>query len=84
MYTGSVGKSVPQNFELTLDAQMVWKRGEKPMSARSEQVNTFSELTRVFTMKASMFLAPFQVLHLYKEQQATFIVRVANLFNAVA
>jgi hypothetical protein len=53
------------------------------MAARSEQVNTFSELTRVFTMKASMFLVPFQALHVYKEQQATFIVRVANLFNAV-
>lgn len=82
-YTGSIGKPVPQNMELTFDAQMVRKRGDAPMEATSEQVNLFGNLTRIFTMKAGMFLVPFQALHVYRDTQATFIVRVANMFNAV-
>lgn len=83
LFTGSLGKPVPQNMELKFDAQMVRKRGDAPMEATSEQLNFFGNLTRIFTMKAGMFLVPFQALHVYRDTQATFIVRVANLFNAV-
>lgn len=83
IYTGSLGKPVPQNMELVFDAQMVRKKGEDPMEATSQQVNIFGDRTRIFTMKAGMFLVPFQALHVYRDTQATFIVRVANLFNVV-
>jgi hypothetical protein len=82
-YTGSIGRPVPQNMELIFNAQMVRKRGDAPMEATSEQVNIFGDLSRIFTMKAGMFLVPFQALHVYRDTQATFIVRVANLFTVV-
>lgn len=82
-YTGAVGRPVPQNMSMTFDAQMVRKRGDEPMEATSQQVNILTDRTRIFTMKAGMFLVPFQALHVYRDTQATFIVRVANMFNVV-
>ena len=53
------------------------------MKATSEQYNFFGDFTRLFLMKASKLLIPFNALHIYKNQEATFKVRVANLFNVV-
>jgi hypothetical protein len=82
-YSGAIGKSIPQNFRLEFDAQMTKKPGDKPMDASSEQVNFLENYSRIFFMKASKFLVPFRILHVYEEQKATFVVRVASLFNAV-
>lgn len=83
IFTGSVGKPIPQNFRLEFDAKMVRKRGEEPMDAHSEQVNFFGDYARVFSMKASQYLIPFHALHAYIDTHATFVVRVAGVFNAV-
>ncbi len=82
-YTGVIGKNKPQNVHIEFDAQMIKKPGASPMQATSEQYNFFGNPARLFFMKASMFLVPFRVLHEYKDQKATFVVRVASLFNAV-
>ncbi len=82
-YTGAIGKPKTQNFRIEFDAQMIKKPGASPMEATSVQYNFFGNLTRVFYMKASMFLVPFRALHVYSEKIATFVVRVASLFNAV-
>jgi len=34
-------------------------------------------------MKSSMFLIPFRIFHSYTDEKATFVVRIASLFNAV-
>ena len=82
-YTGAIGKSKPQNVRVEFNAQMIKKPGAAPMEATSEQYNFFGRPTRLFFMKASMFLVPFRVLHAYANQDATMVVRIASLFNAV-
>lgn len=82
-YTGSLGKRIPQNMRIEFDAQMTKKPGDAPMDASSEQINFFGEHARIFFMKASKMLVPFRALHVYSERKATFVVRVASLFNAV-
>jgi hypothetical protein len=82
-YSGAVGKSKPQNVQITFDAKMVSKPGAAPIKATSEQYNFFGDFTRLFLMKASKLLVPFNALHIYKNQEATFKVRVASLFDIV-
>jgi len=82
-YTGAIGKSKPQNMCIEFDAQMFKKPGAKPMKAVSKQYNFFGNYSRLFLMKGSMFFVPFRAYHVYKNQEATFKVRVANLFNIV-
>ena len=53
------------------------------MNASSEQYNFYRSFTRLFLMKASKVFIPFRAFHVYCDQKATFVVRVANLFNVV-
>lgn len=82
-FTGSVGKARPQNVRVEFDAQMFRKPGSAPMNASSEQINFFRFPARIFYMEASQYLVPFRVLHAYQNSEATMVVRVASLFNAV-
>ena len=82
-YSGAIGKGKPQNVRITFDAKMVSKPGAAPMNATSEQYNFFGSYTRLFLMKASKMLIPFRAGHVYCNETATFVVRVANLFNVV-
>ena len=82
-YTGAIGKSKPQNICVEFDAKMMKKPGAKPMNSYSKQYNFYGNYSRLFLMKASMFFIPFRAFHIYKNQEATFKVRVANLFNIV-
>ncbi|MCX6137967.1 MAG: hypothetical protein NTV54_10780 [Ignavibacteriales bacterium] len=83
VYAGAVGKSKPQNVRVVFDAQMIQRPGAAPLEAQSEQYNFCGSPARLFFMKASKFLVPFRVLHIYADQKATFVVRIASLFNAV-
>ena len=82
-YSGAIGKSKPQNVHIKFEAKMVSKPGAAAMNATSEQYNFFGSYTRLFLMKASKLFIPFRAFHVYSEQNATFVVRVANLFNVV-
>ena len=83
VYSGAIGKGKVQNWRATFDAQMIRKPGAAPMTALSEQYNFYGNFTRIFLMKATMFLVPFRALHIYADQKATFVVRVASLYNVV-
>ena len=83
IYSGALGKSKPQNMRITFEAEMFSKPGAKPMNATSEQYNFYRDYTRLFLMKARKFLIPFHAFHVYRNQEATFKVRVVNLFNIV-
>jgi hypothetical protein len=83
IYSGAIGKPKPQNVYIEFDAKMVNKTGAKPMKSQSEQYNFYGSFSRHFLMKASMFFIPVRAHHVYTGQQATFVVRVASLFNAV-
>ena len=80
---GAIGKSIPQNVRIEFDADLYRKPGEKPMKSTSLQYNFYGQYARLFLMKASKMGIPFHALHLYKNHQATFQVKVADLFKVV-
>ena len=82
-YVGAIGKSIPQNVYIEFDADMYRKPGDKPMQSYSVQYNYYGDYTRLFLMKASKIGIPFQALHIYKNNQASFQVKVAELFKVV-
>jgi len=82
-YTGVIGKSKPQNVCIEFDAEMFGKPGDKPMKSHSVQHNFYGNYSRLFLMKASKMGIPISALHLYMNEQASFQVKVAELFKVV-
>jgi len=82
-YTGAVGKSKPQNVCIEFDAEMYRKPGDKPMKSQSVQYNFYGNYSRLFLMKASKMGIPFRAIHIYKNERASFQVKVAELFKVV-
>jgi hypothetical protein len=83
LYTGAVGKSKTQNMCIEFDAEMYRKPGDKPMKSHSVQYNFYGNYSRLFLMKASKMGIPFRALHVYTNEQASFQVKVAELFKVV-
>jgi hypothetical protein len=81
--SGSLGRPRPQNMRVVMDATMYRKPGQAPMPARSVQYTFFGHPTRLFLMRARMFGMPVRALHVYRQQAATFTVRVASTVNIV-
>lgn len=82
-YTGAIGKPIPQNMFVEFDAEMFRKPNDKPMKSHSVQYNFFNNYTRLFLMNASKMGIKFRALHIYKNMQASFQVKVAELFKVV-
>ena len=83
VYTGAIGKNKTQNVCIEFDAEMYRKPGDKPIKAHSVQYNFYGNYSRLFLMKASKMGIPFRALHIYKDYQAIFQVKVAELFKVV-
>jgi len=81
--SGAVGRPRPQNMRFAFDADMYRGPGQAPMRATSIQYTFFDQPARLFLMKARMFGLPVRALHVYRQEQATFTVRVASLVNMV-
>jgi hypothetical protein len=81
--SGALGRPRPQNMRVVLDANMYRKPGQAPMRARSVQYSFFGRPTRLFLMEARMFGLPVRALHVYREESATFTVRVASAVTMV-
>jgi hypothetical protein len=81
--TGALGRPVPHSMRVEFDAAMRRAPGARPMRSTSVQYNLFDRPTRLFLMDARMFGLPVRALHLYREQAATFRVRVASLVDMV-
>ena len=82
-FTGAIGNSKPQNMYLEFDADMYRKPGDKPMKSHSVQYNFYGDYCRLFLMKAGKMGIPFRALHIYKNHEASFQVKVAELFKVV-
>lgn len=82
-YTSAVGKSKTQNMCIEFDADMYRKPGDKSMKSYSIQYNFYGNYSRLFLMKAGKMGIPFRALHIYKNEQASFQVKVAGLFKVV-
>ena len=83
VYTGAIGKSKHQNVFIEFDADMYRKPGDKPMKSHSVQYNFYGEYSRLFLMKAGKMGIPFRAMHIYRNHQASFQVKVAGLFKVV-
>jgi len=81
--SGAIGRPRPQNMRVVMGATMYRKPGQAPMRAQSVQYNFFGSPTRLFLMEARMFGLPVRALHVYRQEQATFTVRVASTVNMV-
>ena len=81
--SGAIGRPQPQNMRVVMDAAMYRKPGQAPMRARSVQYSFFGSPARLFLMEARMFGLPVRALHVYRQGQATFTVRVASTVNMV-
>ena len=81
--SGALGRPQPQNMRVVLDANMYRKPGQAPMRARSVQYSFFARPSRLFLMEARMFGLPVRALHVYREETATFTVRVASAMTMV-
>ena len=82
-YTGAIGKSKPQNVFIEFEVDMYRKPGSKAMKSHSVQYNFYHKYARFFFMKASMMGIPFRALHIFNDFQASFTVKVADLFKVV-
>ncbi len=81
--SGAVGRPRPRNVRIAFDARMWRKPGQAPFRATSVQYNFFGRPGRLFLMKARMFGLPVRALHLYRQEAATFQVRIAGLVGIV-
>jgi hypothetical protein len=81
--SGALGLPHPQNMRVALDASMYRKPGQAPMKARSVQYSFFGRPARLFLMEARMYALPVRALHVYRQERATFTVRVASSVNMV-
>ena len=81
--SGAIGRPRPQNVRVAFDALMRRKPGADPMVSNSVQYNFFGQLARLFLMQAMMFGLPVRALHLYRQEAATFQVRVLDLKTIV-
>jgi len=82
-FTGAVGKVKPQNVSIEFEADMFKNKGDKPMKSTSIQYNFFDKYSRIFYMRASKMFIPFYALHVYRNEEATFQVKVADLIKVV-
>lgn len=82
-FTRAVGKVKPQNVYIEFEADMFQNKGDKPMKSTSIQYNFFGNYTRIFYMRASKMFIPFYALHIYRNEDATFQVKVADLIKVV-
>lgn len=80
---GAVGRPRPRNVRVEFEAVMRRAPGDAGMRACSVQYNFFGRPARLFLMQARMFGLPVRALHRYRDEQATFQVRVARLATIV-
>jgi hypothetical protein len=81
--SGAVGRPRPQNLRVEFEAVMRRRPGDAGMAASSVQYNFLARPARLFFMRARMFGLPVRALHVYREGQATFQVRIASLVDMV-
>ncbi len=82
-YTKSVGQSKIKNFRAEFIGKMRSKPEDNYMKLQSVQYNFFNNPSRYFYMSASKMGLPATGLHLYQNENATFIVKLLNWFKVV-
>lgn len=81
--TGFVGKEKISNVFLKASGQIRSSEKSGWMQFTSEQYNFFSHPLRAFYIKAKKMGIPAIGLHLYKNETATMVIKLLNLFKVV-
>jgi hypothetical protein len=80
---GVIGKEKVLNVRSRFDGRIRSKPDEKGMAFMSVQYNFFDDPTRVFYIKAHKMGIPINGIHLYKNEKAVMIIKLAGLFKVV-
>jgi hypothetical protein len=81
--TGWTGKNKLFNVRIVFEGRIRSRPGDSWMNFTSIQYNFFDIPTRIFLMKASKMGIPATGLHIYKDKQATMVIKIASLFKVV-
>jgi hypothetical protein len=80
---GVVGKEKVYNMRVVLEGRIRSNPGDSWMKLTSKQYNFFDNPTRVFYIKATKVGFPALGLHLYKDEKASFVVKLLGLIKVV-
>ena len=83
IYAGVVGKEKVLNVRIKFKGRIRSKPDAGWMKFKSEQYNFFDKPTRVFYLNALKMVIPATGLHLYKEEKAIMVIKLAGLFKVV-
>jgi len=79
--TGVVGKEKVINFRAEFKGRIRSSSADRWMPLKSVQYNFTDEPTRLFYITATKMGIPAKGIHIYKEQKATMLVKIAGLFT---
>lgn len=82
-YTGWVGKEKLFNSRIKFEGKIRSKPEDSWMTFTSEQYNFFDRPTRIFFIKAYKMGIPAKGIHLYKDEKAIMVIKLAGLFKVV-
>lgn len=82
-YTGWVGKEKLFNVRIKFEGKIRSKPEDSWMTFNSEQYNFFDKPTRIFYIKAFKMGIPAIGIHLYKDEKAIMVIKLAGLFKVV-
>ncbi len=82
-YSGWVGKEKLLNVRIKFEGKIRSKPADSWMTFNSEQYNFFDIPTRVFYIKAIKMGIPAKGIHLYKDEKAIMVIKLAGLFKVV-
>jgi len=82
-FVGAVGKEKVLYAKICFEGRMRSKNEDSWMKIESEQYNFFDNPLRAFYIKARKMGVPAVGLHLYKNQKAVMVIKLANLFKVV-
>jgi hypothetical protein len=78
---GVIGKEKVLNARIEMEGKIRSNPGDRWMTLSSLQYNFFDPYTRIFYIKAKKIGIPAVGLHLYKEEKAIMIIKLAGLFT---
>ena len=82
-FTGAVGKPRIHNFRLRVEGEMKRKIGGDWMTISAQQYEFFTDMSRLFYIKSSLYGIPFDGFHRYVGDHATMQITVASLVQIV-
>ena len=83
IYVNVVGKGRVKNVRIKFDGRIRSKPEDNWMNFSTEQYNFFDRPARIFYIKALKFGLPVKGIHLYKDEKAIMIIKLAGIFKFV-